>query len=119
MPVRRNQAKIDFLLKSPSGPVGLDLAKRALRVTNRAKAIITAVGAVDTGRLRAEQQHTDPTESPRGLTTQIGSNVEYSLPVHEGSESPYAPPSWQVAQSRGNPVRGRKFLTRALPAARG
>src|SRR5688500_5753532 len=98
MPVRRNQAKIDFLLRSPSGPAGQDLARRALRVTNRAKAIISAVGAVDTGRLRAEQQFTDPRPTAAGLTSQVGSNVEYSLPVHEGSDSPYAPPSWRIAQ---------------------
>jgi hypothetical protein len=116
--VTRNQRAIDSLLRSPSGPVGQDLLRRGIRVTNRAKAILTATKAVDTGRLRAEQAPTDPRPTARGLGLQVGSNVEYSLPIHDGGNSKYAPPSWRIAASHGNVVPARKFLTRAIDAAR-
>lgn len=116
--VVRNQRAIDSLLRSPTGPVGVDLQRRGIRVVNRAKAILTATKAVDTGRLRAEQTVTDPRPTPNGLGLQAGSNVVYSLPIHEGGNSKYAPPSWRIAASRGHVVPARKFLTRAIDAAR-
>jgi hypothetical protein len=116
--VRRNTAAIDRMLRSPSGTVGVDLKRRGVRVTNGAKAILTATQAVDTGRLRAAQEATEPVRSGRGLMLQVGSNVIYSLPVHEGGNSPYAPASWRAAASRGRGVPARRFLTRAIPLAR-
>lgn len=116
--VRRNQAAIDQLLHSPTGPVGVDLSRRGVRVANRAKAILTATRAVDHGRLRASIEVTDPVPTPRGIGLQVGSNVEYSLAIHEGGNSKYAPPSWRVAASRGHVVPARRFLTRAIDAAR-
>jgi hypothetical protein len=116
--VTRNQRVIDQLLRSPNGPVGRDLSRRGIRVANRSKAILTATKAVDVGRLRSAQAPTDVVPTSRGLGLQVGSNVVYSLPIHEGGNSKYAPPSWRIAASRGHVVPARKFLTRALDAAR-
>lgn len=106
------------MLRSPSGTVGVDLTRRAIRVTNRAKQILTATRAVDFGRLRASIVWTDPEPTARGLKVAVGSNLAYSLPIHEGSGSPYAPPSWRIGHARGRIVPARRYLTRALPAAR-
>lgn len=116
--VRRNQAAIHELLRSPSGPVGADLKRRGIRVTNRAKAILTATRGVDSGRLRASIEMTEPRLVPGGQRIAVGSNLKYSLAVHEGGNSKYAPPSWRIAASRGNVVPARRFLTRAIDAAR-
>lgn len=116
--VRRNRAAIHDLLRSPSGSVGVDLKRRGIRVANRAKAILTATRGVDTGRLRSSIEVTDPRLVPGGQALQVGSNVRYSLAVHEGGNSKYAPPSWRIAASRDNVVPARRFLTRAIDAAR-
>ena len=115
---RTNAVLIRNLLRSPTGAVGADLTRRGIRVANRSKAILTATKAVDSGRLRAEQEQTDVQPTSRGLGLQVGSNAVYSLPVHDGGNSKYAPPSWRIAASRGHVVPARRFLTRALPAAR-
>lgn len=95
--------------------MGRDVTRRAIRVENASK-----VGCpVDFGRLRGAQTHTDPMPIAEGLVVQVGSNVEYSLPVHEGSGSEFAPPSWKVADSEGRPIPARRFLVNALPAGRG
>lgn len=112
---RRNRAAQEFLLRDPRGPVGRDLTRRAVRVTNLAKTLCP----VDKGRLRAAQTYTDPIPVAQGLVVQVGSNVVYSLAVHEGSGSIYAPRSWRVAHSRGRAVPARRFLTNALPAGLG
>jgi hypothetical protein len=116
--VRRNTAAIHTLLRSPSGPVGADLQRRGIRVANRAKAILTATRGVDTGALRASIEVTEPRLVPRGQQVQVGSNLKYSLAVHDGGNSKYAPPSWRIAASRGHVVPARRFLTRAIDAAR-
>jgi len=110
-----NRAARDFLLRDPRGPVGLDLTRRAIRVENMSKVLCP----VDKDRLRAAQTHTDPIPVAEGLMIQVGSNIVYSLPVHEGSGSIWAPRSWRVAHSRGHTVPARRFLTNALPAGRG
>lgn len=111
----RNLALQRYLTRDPRGPVGRDITRRAERVLNVAKAGCP----VRYGRLRAAQTRTDPMPIAEGLAVQVGSNVKYSLAVHEGSGSPYAPPSWRVAQSNGRPVPARRFLVNALPAGRG
>jgi phage gpG-like protein len=112
---RRNRAAVDHLLRSPIGPVGQDLTRRAIRVENMAKTLCP----VDRGRLRSSIDHTDPQPIGRGLVVQIGTNVEYALAVHEGSGSDAAPRSWQIAHARGHTIPPRRFLTNALPAGRG
>lgn len=112
---RRNEALANYLVRDPRGPTGRDLVRRAIRITNRAR-----IGCpVDYGRLRASITHTDPIRVAEGLMLQVGTNVVYSLPVHEGSGSRFAPYSWRVAHARGRVIPPRRFLTNALPAGRG
>lgn len=112
---RRNTALQQYLLRDPGGPSGVHLRRALLRVENVAK-----LGCpVDNGRLRSSVTHTDPRPVAEGLAGQVGTNVEYSLAVHEGSGSEYAPPSWRAAHARGHVIPPRRFLTNALPAARG
>lgn len=112
---RINRAQREFLLRDPRGPAGRDLTRRGIRVTNAAK-----IGCpVKYGRLRAAQTYTAPVPTPTGLKLQVGSNIKYSLPVHEGSGSVWAPRSWRVAHARGRSIPPRRFLTNALPAGRG
>jgi hypothetical protein len=112
---RRNVALQRYLLREPRGPVGADLTRRAIRVRNVARVYCP----VAYGRLRSSLTYTDPMRMRGGLVVQVGTNVKYSLAVHEGSGSPYAPFSWRVAHARGRPVPARRFLTNALPAGRG
>lgn len=107
---RRNRAAVRLLTRDPRGPVGRDLARRALRVQNRARIL----APVRHGRLRSSITSTDVRPAPTGLTVQVGSDLVYALAVHEGSTSPYAPRSWR----RGRRVPARRYLTNALPAAR-
>lgn len=112
---RRNEAAVRRLLYDPRGPVGRDLTRRGLRVRNVARVYCP----VDTNRLRSSLTVTEPVRVANGLVLQVGTNVKYSRAVHDGSASPYAPPSWKVAAARGRPVPARRFLTNALPAGRG
>lgn len=112
---RTNRTLRNFLLRNPRGPVGRDLTARAIRVTNRSKVLCP----VDKGRLRSGQTYTDPRPVAQGLMVQVGSNIVYSLAVHEGSGSIYAPRSWRQAHARGHVIPPRRFLTNALAAGRG
>jgi hypothetical protein len=111
----RNRALERYLVRDPRGPVGVDLTRRALRVRNAARVLCP----VDMGRLRSSLTYTDPIRSAEGLVVQVGTNVVYSLPVHEGARSKYAPYSWRVAAARGAGPPPRRFLTNALPHGRG
>lgn len=113
--VKRNMAARRALLRDPNGPVGIDLKLRALRVVNAAKVLCP----VDRGRLRASIDRTDPMPTANGLRIEVGTNVVYSMAVHEGSGSIWAPRSWRVAHARGQVIPPRRFLTNALPAGRG
>lgn len=113
--VKHNSRARQQLLRSPDGPVGRDLTRRLIRVENRSKILCP----VHLGRLRAAQTHTAPVPIANGLVGQVGSNIKYSLPVHEGSGSIYAPKSWRIAHARGHRIPARRFLTNALPAGRG
>lgn len=112
---KRNLALQRYLLRDPRGPTGVELTRRALRVRNTARVLCP----VRYGRLRSSLTYTDPLPVAEGLLVQVGTNVEYSLPVHEGSASPEAPRSWRVAHARGHVIPPRRFLTNAVPAGRG
>jgi hypothetical protein len=112
--VRRNPAAVRRLLYDPSGPVGRDLTRRGIRITNKSRVLCP----VDKGRLRASIRATPPFRGLLGLSLDVGTNVKYARAVHNGSGSPDAPFSWRVAQARGHPVRARRFLVNALPAGR-
>jgi len=96
-----NQAALDALLASPAGPVGRDLARRAINVQNQAK--LNASGRpgpnVQTGRLRSSIAFQVVNDG--GLVARVGSNVEYAAFVELGTD-----------RSRPYP-----YLRPALPAA--
>lgn len=107
--------KVLAQITGPRGAIARDLTRRAIRVQNTAKTLCP----VDYGRLRASITYTDPQPIREGLVVQVGTNVEYSLAVHEGSGSPYAPRSWRIGHARGHVVPRRPYLVNALPAGRG
>lgn len=68
-----DQATLDFILRSPSGPVVQALAQIAQEITNLAKQL----APVDTGRLRASIAWTIG-EADGTPFARIGTNVEYA-----------------------------------------
>jgi hypothetical protein len=113
--VVRNTALIQYYTRSPHGPVGRMLQQKGLRVQNTGRVL----APVDRGGLRSSITTTDPYPTPRGQGIAIGSNLVYSLAVHDGSGSRYAPPSWRAAHAAGRPVPARPYLRNALPAGLG
>lgn len=97
-----NRDALDSLLRSPQGPVGLDLARRAINVQSQAK--VNASGRPGpiprTGRLRASIAFEVVTDDA-GLVARVGTNVEYAGYVELGTDR--APPY--------------PYLRPALPAA--
>lgn len=80
--VRVHQFRIDRLLHSPRGPIGLTLERTGINVQSRAKRLCP----VDTGRLRASIVTTKPTHTTReDLTVRIGSKVKYARFVELGT----------------------------------
>lgn len=84
------------LLVSPHGPVGLDLAARAVRVESQAKVLCP----VDTGRLRSSITHAVGVDG-QGLYADIGTNVVYGIFQELGtrymSAQPYLVPALSAA----------------------
>lgn len=113
--VIRNQTLINYYGRSPRGPVGRMLSQKGLRVQNMARTL----APVRDGRLRASITVEGPYETPRGQAVAIGSNLVYSLAVHEGSGGRFAPFSWRIAHASGRVIPARRYLTNALVAARG
>jgi hypothetical protein len=113
--VVRNRSLQNFYGRSPRGPVGRMLTQKGLRVQNVARTLVP----VRDGRLRSSIIATDPYPTARGQAVAIGSNLVYSLAVHEGSGGKFAPPSWRAAHAAGRVIPARRYLTNALYAARG
>jgi len=88
---------IDRLFRSVDGPVGKDLARRAIQVERTAKHL----APVDTGRLRSSVNHSLKIDG-RGLVAFIGTNVDYAIYQEFGTRY----------------QRGTPFLRPALRAAR-
>jgi len=86
-----NEFELQALLKSTSGPVGRDLAQRAIRVESAAKRNASGRPGpnIQTGRLRSSITWALGTDLD-GLFADIGSNVEYAGYVEEGTS--HAPP---------------------------
>jgi hypothetical protein len=74
------KAEMDFLLKSPAGPVGRYLARKGRLVLFAAKAQV----GVRTGALRASL-HMRHLRDSRGQFVRIGSPLDYALAHHEGT----------------------------------
>lgn len=94
--VRLDQSALHELLASPAGPVGKDLARRAVQVSRAAQHLCP----VDTGRLRASITWEMGADS-LGLLAMVGSDVEYA-------------PFVELGTSR---MRAQPFLRPALTAA--
>lgn len=78
--VHMDQAAIADLLNGPDGPVGKELARRALKVERRAKQLCP----VDTGRLRASISHSIGRDST-SLFADVGTDVFYAPFVELGT----------------------------------
>ena len=98
-----NPHGIEHLLRDRNGPVGKDLARRAINVESQAK--LNASGRpgpnVITGRLRSSITW-QLIETPDGLVARIGTNVEYAAFVEKGTDRsaayPYLKPALQAAR---------------------
>lgn len=92
-----DEAALDRLFRSETGPVAKDLARRAIRVDAAAKRACP----VDTGRLRASITHALATDN-QGLHAIIGSNVHYAIFQEFGtrymSAQPYLRPALAAAR---------------------
>jgi hypothetical protein len=99
-----NPAGLDRLLRSPAGPVGVDLARRAIRVESQAKlnashpapSVRGSGPAVRTGRLRSSITWALGVDA-RGLYAAIGSNVIYAYSVEVTYDRPYLRPALSAA----------------------
>jgi len=93
-----DESALNDLFDSPSGPVGKDLARRAIKVERAAKRL----APVDTGRLRSSVTH-ELGSDEQGLVARIGTNVDYAPHLEYGTRR----------------MRARPFLRPALGAAGG
>lgn len=80
MRVHLNQARIQELLRSSSGPVAREVNSYARRVANRAKQKV----GVDSGRLRSSINHTLNIDGAR-IVGRVGSLVDYARYHHDGT----------------------------------
>lgn len=78
---------VDALFNSPSGPVALELARRAVAVERLAKRLCP----VDTGHLRASINWRLARDA-RGLLAIVGTNVTYAPFVEFGTRFAHAQP---------------------------
>jgi hypothetical protein len=83
-----NQAQLQYIIASPTGPVAKDLLKRGKRVESRAKRNLLGVGGaprrVNTGHLRASI-NTNLLLRADGMAVRVGTGVHYALYVHDGT----------------------------------
>jgi phage gpG-like protein len=84
-----------------TGPTGL-VTRYVLRKTSDIRNRAVLYCPVDTGHLRNSITEAVRTDGQRVIGT-VGTNVVYSLPVHEGRTT-----------SRGRHIPGRPFLRKAL-----
>lgn len=76
------KAEKNFLLNSPSGAVGRDLARRAFLVKNAAQAQV----GVKTGALKASIRVWHERDPVYGQALRIGSRLNYAYMHHEGTK---------------------------------
>jgi HK97 gp10 family phage protein len=92
-----DEVALDQLFNSPEGPVGKDLARRAVRVETAAKRL----APVDTGRLRSSITR-ELSRDGQGLVAVIGTNVHYAPHVEFGTvrmrAQPYLRPALDAAR---------------------
>lgn len=95
--VRMDQAAIDRLMRSTTGPAAATLLKAGVKVEGAAKRLCP----VDTGRLRSSIAH-ELTTDARGLVCFVGTNVEYAIYQELGTRymaaQPYLRPALRSAR---------------------
>lgn len=101
------QPAIDRLLKQNSGPVGVDLRKRAKKVLVAAKAQV----GVRTGKLKASIKMNHGRDL-LGQYVQVGSSLKYALAHHEGTKPHVITP--KRAEFLRFSSRGRVIYSRAV-----
>ena len=83
-----HQDRVEYLLRSPTGPVARDLLKRGLKVESRAKLLLAGGGGrpkrIDTARLRSSIR-TVPGQDNGAPVVRIGTAVHYARWVHSGT----------------------------------
>ena len=79
-----NERELHALLVAPTGAVGRDLERRALRVESAAKVL----APIDGGRLRASIHRGPITPTATGgMFIDIGSDLEYAIHVEQGTSA--------------------------------
>ena len=96
-------------LTGQAGPVVNGLRAAGQRTTNLAKAELTKAGRVDTGRLRNSLRWELRVGSGGNLRVLVGSDLDYALYVHEGTEGPIRPKRAKVLRFKG---KGGVFIFR-------
>lgn len=95
--LRLDRSAVSVLLTGEEGPVGRELAKRAVRVVTAAKRLCP----VDTGRLRASIDW-DMRRDSQGLFAIVGTDVEYAPHVELGTvhmaAQPFLRPALEAAR---------------------
>jgi phage gpG-like protein len=95
--VRIYEDQLRRLTRDPAGPIGRDLARRAVRVESAAKQACP----VDTGRLRMSITWALGSDEA-GVYADVGTNVEYALHVEYGTRHmaarPYLRPALAAAK---------------------
>lgn len=83
-----NQAQIQKILNSPTGPVAKQMLVRGYRVQAQARKNlgggVSGPKRIDTGKLRTSIS-VELRRGRRGLTVRVGTNVEYAIWVHDGT----------------------------------
>lgn len=79
--VHVDDTAIRDMCNDPIGPVQMDLHKRAMRVLDRARALVP----VQTGRLKGSLRINRTMGVGGTYGYQVGSSVSYALMVHEGT----------------------------------
>lgn len=80
MRVNLNQAGLDEILRSPTGPVVKEVTKRTRTTSNLAKRKV----GVDTGRLKSAIQYTVNIQHDKVIGT-VGAMVQYARYHHDGT----------------------------------
>ena len=80
--VSKNYGVLNFIAKSPNGPVGLDLIKRAKKVQRHAKMQVP----IRTGRLKRSIKVYKHERYVDGQGLRVGTSVPYAKYVHDGTK---------------------------------
>jgi len=121
--IKWNEAEFNRILEQQTVPQAVWRAVGKVR--DRAKANITTSGRVDTGALRQSIVGRRLRGGKGGVWYQVGSDLDYAIYQHEGTQGPIYPRRAKVLRFTGSSgtyvfakqvrgIEGVKYLTRAL-----